>query len=66
MRVDAVKSWAGTDLTTITRTFSSGLSDEGGAHGINDGIVTPVTIVAPGQPLELVNEWQVTRGRPGG
>jgi aldose 1-epimerase len=38
----------------------------GPPNGINDGIVAPVTIVAPGQPLELVNEWQVTRGRPGG
>ena len=34
----------------------------GPPNGINNGLVAPVTIVAPGQPLELVNEWQVTRG----
>ena len=38
----------------------------GPPNGINDGIVAPVTIVAPGQPLELVNEWQVIRAQPGG
>ncbi len=38
----------------------------GPPNGINDGIVAPVTIVVPGQPLELVNEWQVIRAQPGG
>jgi galactose mutarotase-like enzyme len=38
----------------------------GPPNGINDGLVAPVTLVAPGQPLELVNEWRVTRGRLGG
>ena len=38
----------------------------GPPNGINDGLVAPVTLVAPGQPLELVNEWRVTRGQPEG
>ena len=38
----------------------------GPPNGINDGLVAPVTLVAPGQPLELVNEWRDTRGQPEG
>ena len=81
MRHTVVKSRAGPGLTTITRTFSSGLSDEGGAQrvirahdevgescGVSLALVArqQVTIAAPGQPLAPVNDRQVTRGRPGG
>ena len=38
----------------------------GPPNGINDAPLAPVTIVAPGQPLALVNTWRVTRGQPGG
>lgn len=38
----------------------------GPPNGINDGLVAPVALVAPGQPLRLENEWRVTRGQPEG
>jgi aldose 1-epimerase len=38
----------------------------GPPNGINDSQVAPVTVVAPGEPLSLVNEWRITRGQPAG
>ena len=38
----------------------------GPPNGINDSQVAPVTVVAPGEPLSLVNEWRITRAQPAG
>lgn len=38
----------------------------GPPNGINESPVAPVTVIGPGQPLTLVNEWRLTRGQPAG
>jgi aldose 1-epimerase len=38
----------------------------GPPNGINDSQVAPVTVVGPGEPLSLVNEWRITRAQPAG
>jgi aldose 1-epimerase len=38
----------------------------GPPNGINDGLVAPVAMVRPGQPITLVTTWRLTRGRPPG
>lgn len=38
----------------------------GPPNGINESRLAPVTLVGPGQPLTLANEWRITRGQPAG